>query len=163
MRRVRPEIRPWADNQDGRPDRAAPAAVRFATIERLPYPAGYRQSGVRYCWASLARYRTSPGRNDWRPLLAPGLRTGTASAVTDSVGSDGLGYHAREKAGSRERDVRREGEGRRYQSWGSLRKNAIVAEVKTGHKRCPVGFIAGRLRSTSYRKALLVRRRSACR
>ena len=41
---------------------------------------------------------------------------------------------------------------------GSFLNSAIVAEAKTGHKRCPGGITAVRLRSASYQMALLAPR-----
>ncbi len=69
------------------------------------------------------------------------MRTDRVSAVTDNADSDECGYLGQEKDVWRARGAQRVTEEQRYRSWGNTLKNAIVAEVKTGHKMRPVEII----------------------
>lgn len=115
--------------------------ARYVTTEKPWYRAEYRQLNAPCCWASSARYQTSPDKSDFLPQRAPELRTSRASAAAGSVDSGERDYLGQGKDAWRAQGAQRVTEEQRYRSWGNTLKNAIVAEVKTGHKMRPVEII----------------------
>ncbi len=108
--------------------------------------------------ASSARYQTSTAETAGSPRRRQGRATGTASAVTDSAGSDGLGVTTRESLGRASEAFGTKAKDGVINHKGSLRKNAIVAEVKRGTSCAPVGLRALASLSQLSNGALVLRR-----
>ena len=69
------------------------------------------------------------------------MRTSRVSAAAGSADIGERDYLGQGKDAWRARGAQRVTEEQRYRSWGNTLKNAIVAEVKTGHKMRPVEII----------------------
>lgn len=67
-------------------------------------------------------------------------RTGTDAAATDNADSVGYGFREQGMGVLSGPGARRGVEEQRFRSWRLRNKNAIVAELKTGHKMRPGGI-----------------------